>query len=206
MTDAAFWDSIARKYAKSKISDVPAYEQTLDRVRQYLSREDRVLELGCGTGTTALKLANGVAEYIGTDVSPEMIAIAEEKRAAAPVDGLNLEVSDERASQFDNGTFDAVLGFNIFHLVPDPDAAFRRVHALLKPGGLFISKTPCLGKRWYLKPVIGAMQLVDKAPKTVHLIRVDDYDGIIAKAGFETVETGLYPPKVPSRFVVARKT
>ena len=51
----------APKYAKSPIKDVPAYEYTLGRTRSYLKPTDAVLELGCGTGGTALKLADAVA-------------------------------------------------------------------------------------------------------------------------------------------------
>ena len=167
MTDTAFWNSIARKYAKSPISNVPAYEQTLERVRSHLRADDVALELGCGTGTTALKLADAVSHYTATDIAPEMIAIAKEKLAANWLDGLDFAVSDDLASDFDEGTFDVVLGFNLFHLVPDPDAAFRRANALLRPGGLFISKTVCMSRKWYLKPLIRAMQLFGKAPRTV---------------------------------------
>ena len=79
-----------------------------------------------------------------------------------------------------------------------------RACALLKPGGLFISKTPCIGGKWYFRPIIGAMQLIGKAPYLRYL-KVDEYDALIRAAGFEIVETGLYPPTAPSRFVVARK-
>ena len=51
-TDVAFWDKIAPKYSKSPISNVPAYEETLARVRTYLGADSRVLELGCGVGVT----------------------------------------------------------------------------------------------------------------------------------------------------------
>ncbi len=203
--DTAFWDSIARKYATQPIADTSAYETTLNRVRQHLGAEDTVLELGCGTGSTALLLADGVARYTGTDVSPEMIAIANEKRAAEPITGLDFVTADSSAEAFDAGAFDAVLAFNLYHLVARPNRAMARVHSLLKPGGIFISKTPCLAKRWYLRPVIFAMHLVGKAPRTVHMFGVEEYDAMIRRAGFEIVETGLYPPKTPSRFVVARK-
>ena len=55
-----FWDGIAEKYAKRPISDMAAYEYTLGRTRSYLKPEDQVLELGCGTGSTALLLAGDV--------------------------------------------------------------------------------------------------------------------------------------------------
>src|SRR5262249_9010493 len=49
--DARFWDRAARKYAAGRIADMPGYERTLERTRHYLKRSDKVLELGCGTGT-----------------------------------------------------------------------------------------------------------------------------------------------------------
>ncbi|MEM9971404.1 MAG: class I SAM-dependent methyltransferase, partial [Pseudomonadota bacterium] len=205
MTDAKFWDAAARKYARSKISDMPAYEETIRRARAHLSPNDRVLELGCGTGTTALRLADAVASYTATDVSSEMIAIGNEKLAVDPVPGLQFSVSSADGAGVGARDFDVVMGFNLFHLVADPDAAFRQVHTLLRDGGLLISKTPCLSRRWYLRPLVGAMKPVGKAPRHVHFFSVDGYDDVIVRAGFEIVETGLYPPGVPSRFVVARK-
>jgi ubiquinone/menaquinone biosynthesis C-methylase UbiE len=82
--DARFWDRIARKYARSAIADQAGYERTLERTRALLGPGDRVLELGCGTGTTALRLAGGVQDYVATDLSAGMIAIAKEKHAAGP--------------------------------------------------------------------------------------------------------------------------
>src|SRR5690606_31668869 len=76
--DARFWDRAARKYARDPIKDMIGYERTLDRTVQLLRASDVVLELGCGTGTTALKLAPHVARIVAADVSQEMIAIAQE--------------------------------------------------------------------------------------------------------------------------------
>ena len=204
MTDVQFWDKIARKYALRPISDVDAYEKTMERVRTHLGANDSVVELGCGTGSTALLLGDCVGSYLGTDVSPEMIEIAREKLAETPIDGLSFAVTDAHARDLGEADFDAVLGFNLYHLVPDLEGALARARTVLKPDGLFISKTPCLGGKWFLRPVIAAMQLVGKAPYLRYL-KVDEYDALIREAGFEIIETGLYPPSAPSRFVVARK-
>ena len=59
--DARFWDKSARKYAAAPIKDMEGYDRTVDRTRQLLRDTDTVLELGCGTGTTALKLAPHVS-------------------------------------------------------------------------------------------------------------------------------------------------
>ena len=41
-------------------------------------------------------------------------------------------------------------------------ATLAMVHELLPEGGLFISKSPCIGGKWYFRPLIRAMQLVGK--------------------------------------------
>lgn len=55
-----------------------AYEDTLGRTKSYVTADDRGLEMGCGTGSTALLFAPHVREIMGTDLSPAMIKIARE--------------------------------------------------------------------------------------------------------------------------------
>ena len=86
MTPSQFWDRRADAYSKKPVPDLEAYEQTLERVRAHLTPNDRVLELGCGTGMTARKLAACAREIVATDYSAEMIAIA---TAKAGLEGLS---------------------------------------------------------------------------------------------------------------------
>ncbi len=144
-SDARFWDRSSRKYARSAIADQAGYERTLDRTRALLGSGDRVLELGCGTGTTALRLASGVQDYLATDVSAGMIAIAGEKHVAGPIPALVFRTATAETLAHDSTRFNAVLGFNYLHLVRDVPGTLRRIHALLAAEGLFISKTPCVG-------------------------------------------------------------
>ena len=202
MSDASqFWDGVARKYAARPIANMPAFEQSMARVRAHLSAEDRVIELGCGTGSTALLLAPHVGWITGTDLSPEMIAIAREKPAP---DNIDFAVATDRAAG-QGAAYDAVLAFNLLHLVPDIPATLTHAHALLNEGGLFISKTVCLGPRkWLFGPLIGVMRAFGKAPP-VAMFRADDLEAQIRAAGFDIIETGDYPAKPQSRFIVARK-
>ncbi|WP_299048505.1 class I SAM-dependent methyltransferase [uncultured Tateyamaria sp.] len=206
-TDAQFWDRIAVKYAAQPLSDPNAYELTLERVVSYLKPTDRVLELGCGTGTTALRLAPHAGSILATDFSEGMIAQAEAKPA---VDNVRFLQADPFSAALKPGQYDVVVAFNLFHLMEDIDAALAQVHTLLAPGGLFISKSPCLAERslgvkfGLMKRLIPMMQLVGKAP----YVRFDTIEGTerrISAAGFEIVETGNYPVRPPNHFVVARR-
>lgn len=204
MTDATFWDRIAPRYARRPVSDPDAYEATLTRVKTYLSESDSALELGAGTGSTALVLAPFVKQYEATDISQGMIDIALDKAWNISVPNLTFRQAGIEAEENRDTTPDVVLAFNLLHLVPDTEATLAMIHDLLPEGGLFISKTPCIGARWYFRPMVKAMQLVGKAP-FVRFLQVSEIDHMLVAAGFEIVETGLYPPTTPSRFVVARK-
>ncbi len=208
--DANFWNGIAQKYAQSPIGDMEAYQYTLGRTRSYLKTSDKVLELGCGTGSTAIELANAVGHITASDFAQTMLDIGAEKASAqnvTNVDFLQLDASYHDAKS----QFDVVMGFNLFHLVKDIDASFAEVHSRLKPGGLFISKTPCLSepglgfKFGLLKFAIPVMQFIGKAP-FVRFLSVQELDAAVAKAGFEIIEFGSFPKKPVSRYIVARKT
>jgi ubiquinone/menaquinone biosynthesis C-methylase UbiE len=207
-SDARFWDRTSRKYARGAIADQAGYERTLDRTRGLLRSGDRVLELGCGTGTTALQLAGDVQNYLATDISAGMIAIANEKYAAGPIPALVFRTATTEALTPDAAQFNAVLGFNYLHLVRDLPGTLRRIHALLTAEGLFISKTPCVGDmnpliRFALLPAIRA---IGKAPYA-GVFRAADLSQHICAAGFDILATESHATKGNDNrpYIVARK-
>jgi len=207
-TDAKFWDKHARRYAAAKIRNVAAYEHTLSRTRSYLKPIDRVLELGCGTGTTALALAGSVAQITGTDVSPEMVRIADEKANAAGQTNATFRVATVQQALAGAGPVDAILAFNLLHLLEGAAAASALALAALPKGGYFITKTPCLAdpslglKRFAFAAIIPPLGGIGLAP-AMRRLTFADLERQIAGAGFEIVETGSFP--AISRFIVARK-
>jgi ubiquinone/menaquinone biosynthesis C-methylase UbiE len=206
-SDARFWDRTSRKYAASAIADQAGYDRTLDRTRALLGPDDRVLELGCGTGTTALRLASDVQSYLATDISAEMIAIAEEKRAAGSVPSPVFRAATAEALAPEDGQFNAILAFNYLHLVRDVPGTLRRIHALLAAEGLFISKTPCLGDmNPLIRLALPAMRAIGKAP-FVSVFRATELSQSIGAAGFDILVTESHTSKGKDTrpYIVARK-
>jgi ubiquinone/menaquinone biosynthesis C-methylase UbiE len=206
--DARFWDRSSRKYAISAIADPNGYERTLERARAHLQPGDSVLELGCGTGTTALRLADGVRSYLATDISGGMIAIADEKLAVESIPALTFRTATAEELVHEESRFDAVLGFNYLHLVRNVPDTLRSIHVLLKPGGLFISKTPCLGD---MNPLIRllllpAMRAIGKAPH-VSSLGASALEQLIIGAGFDVLvrESHASKGKDQRPYIVARK-
>jgi len=200
MASAKFWDGISEKYAKSPIRNPDKYHQSLERTRSYLRQEDRVLELGCGTGSTALLLAPNVALYTGSDLSSGMIHIANGKLADTEQSNLDFIVAVAEDDALGTA-YDAVLAFNLLHLVDDLPATLRHLHNMTREDGLVITKTPCLGsKKWLFGPMIRVMQLFGKAPDALFFTPAQLEQAFI-DAGFKIVEAADYG----SRYIVAQK-
>lgn len=205
---ARFWNKVARKYAADPIADMAGYEATLRRVQGLLSTEQDVLEIGCGTGTTALRLAPCTRSLLATDLSANMIAIAREKLEAQPMPQLNFAVADADAPVYGEGAYDAVLAFNLLHLVSDLDHALAQVVQALRPGGLLISKTACMREMNPLIPwlALPLMRAIGKAP---HVLCFDaqQLQSAIVRQGLDIVSVERHGTRGKDIrvFIVARK-
>ncbi|MEM8539734.1 MAG: class I SAM-dependent methyltransferase [Pseudomonadota bacterium] len=202
-----FWNGAARKYAKSKISDVAGYRRSLARTRDYLSADDHVLELGCGTGSTALEHAPHVQHITGTDLSDEMIAIANEKVVADGPINAEFVVAEADNLPFANQSFDAVMAHNLLHLVTDIDDALKAAKRVVKKNGFLISKNPCLGEMNPLMKniVLPIMRRFYGIP-VLHTFTIEEHKEAIIRAGFTIEEVEFHGTKGKDYrpFIVAR--
>ena len=208
--DAVFWSKLSRKYAASPIGNMDGYLKTLERTKSYLGPDDRVLEIGCGTGSTALLIAPHVGHITATDLAPGMIEIAQEKVEQEAVENVSFKVSEVLGHSVANQRYDAVMAHNLLHLLPDLDRALAHIAALTRREGVFISKTVCAPDRAWVKYAllrriaIPLMQAVGKAPY-VNFLTATELEKKIAAAGFEIIETGDQAGLLPSRYIVSRK-
>lgn len=201
-----FWNKISTKYATDPVKDLASYEMTLMRTRRYISTESKIIEFGAGTGSTAILLSPDVNAILCSDFSSAMIEIAKDKIAVSNTKNVECVVgSFDLIAQHDL-YFDAAVAFNLLHLLSEIEVPIARVHKHLKPGGYFITKTAVLADLTiFLKPVIGLMRLLGKAPY-VNFISADQLEKMMIAAGFEIVESGRIPDKSSNHFIVARKS
>lgn len=206
---AKFWDKIAPKYARDPIKDMASYELTLNKTRGYLAAEHTVLEIGAGTGATALLLAGDCAHITATDLSTKMLEVGRQNAAKDGVD--NVTFAQRRAEDMPDGPFDAVLAHNILHLVEDLPAVLARAYSVLKPGGVIVSKTFVKPKSGLhleyrvMKLVLPLMQFLGKAPFVGFHTR-EDLEEAFRVAGFEILESGHFPAGQERLYTVARKS
>jgi len=97
----------------------------------------RVVDLGCGTGTLTVLMAQAGHLVSGLDVSPRMVAVVREKIATAGLEA-GVVVGDASFPPWQPGTFDVVLTRHVLWAMPDPEAALATWIDLLAPGGRLI--------------------------------------------------------------------
>lgn len=205
-TSEQFWDNMACDYAAKPIKNMDAYSKTLERTRLYLHANDTVLELGCGSGSTALLLSGHVGHIWASDLSSRLVQIGREKakeQKVGNVDFLHADMYDEALAA--NAPYDCIWAFNFIHLLEDIPAAIKHMNLLLKPGGVLISKTGCLAGRYGLLRIpITIMQWLGKAPH-VSYISASRLETVMVEQGFEILESCTFPKAEEIRFIVARK-
>ncbi|MFC1436901.1 class I SAM-dependent methyltransferase [Streptacidiphilus sp. N1-10] len=96
-----------------------------------------VLDVGCGTGSLALLLAQAGHRVTGVDLAPRMVEQAGRKLAAAGLRGRFL-VGDAAVPPTGDQSFDVVLSRHLVWTLPDPEAALRLWVTRLRPGGRLV--------------------------------------------------------------------
>jgi ubiquinone/menaquinone biosynthesis C-methylase UbiE len=204
-----FWDKHAKRYAKSPVADEAAYQKKLKVTQDYLKRDMEVLEFGCGTGTTALIHAPFVRHIRAVDISGKMLEIAREKAAAGGIKNVTFEQSSIEELSADDATFDAVMGHSILHLLENKKSAIASAHRMLKPGGVFITSTACLGGmtpalRVMLRVVLPVGRFFGLLP-VVKFFTEEELERDLSDAGFR-IDYQWQPGKGKSVFIVAKRT
>lgn len=204
---AEFWNDIAERYAQKPVENPDAFEQKIAITRARIRPADVVLDIGCGTGSLALRLASSAARVHGLDVSREMVRIANGKAREQGVQNVTFHEGafEEAFTTFADGSLDGICAYSILHLVEDRGAALERMFRLLKPGGFFISSTLCLSEsRVPLRPVIAVMRWFGKAPY-VDIFTKATLDREIRQAGFVELTAPDVGAERTVAFVVAKK-
>ena len=130
-----------------------------------------------------------------------------EKKEEEKEEIRNVEFRQATVEDFDAATesFDAILALNIIHLLDDPANCIRKAYDLLKPGGVFVTSTVCLGDTLFSfwRILIPTMQLLGKAPSVQYMKRAK-LEQALADAGF--IEAFARPAaKGEAAFIVSKK-
>lgn len=113
---------------------------------------DRVLDVGCGTGSTSRRAARAAAtgSVLGVDLSSAMLEVARRRAAADGIDNVRFEQVDAQVHSFHAGAFDVAIGRTSAMFFGDRVAALANIGRALRAGGRLVLLTwqPIAGNEW----------------------------------------------------------
>lgn len=148
-----------------------------------------VLDLGCGLGVPAIRLAKATgAGVTGVATSSKLVAAAEQAAEQSDVaDRVTFQVADAVELPFTNASFDAVLAIESIVHMPDLARVFSEVARVLRPNGRlvltdFFQKIPLAGQR------LAIVEAYRRLALNTELLKVEDYPPLLRAAGLHIVE------------------
>jgi 2-polyprenyl-3-methyl-5-hydroxy-6-metoxy-1,4-benzoquinol methylase len=209
MRSEKMWDQLAKNWDTPGVSLGENDLKIIGMTRKYINPNSVVLDYGCATGSIALEIASVAKEVHGIDISPNMIEVAKSK-----ADRNNIKnIGFARAEIFDESlgkeSFDVILSLSILHLVEDSAQVIDRINQLLKPGGVFISATPCLGEKTFISVLMNIpvflLSRIGVIP-SITFFSASNLIEVITETGFQVVEQkdlSVHPLK--EYFIAAKK-
>jgi 2-polyprenyl-3-methyl-5-hydroxy-6-metoxy-1,4-benzoquinol methylase len=181
----------------------------IERAKKYLDASNVVLDYGCATGSIAIEMASMAKEVRGIDISSNMIEIARRKADERGVKNITFTKAMIFDESLKKESFDLILALSVLHLLENPTQAMGRINQLLKPGGVFISATPCLGEKAFVSilmniPIFLLSKIRILSP--INFFSASNLAESITNVSFQIIENenlSIHP--LTECFIVARK-
>ncbi len=162
-----------------------------------------VLDVGCGCGATTIAAAATARHATGADISAPMLDVARVRAAA--LDNCEFTLADVQTADLGTAEYDRIISRFGVMFFDDPRAAFGRMRAALRPGGLlaFVGWQPLVANEWLRVPGIAAAAHValpetgdDGGPGMFSLSAPERIRALLTDAGFERVTVEAIDPRI----------
>ena len=196
-----FFDKVS---SKSKPEPNQTASKIIEASKEFLEKDNYLLDFGCGSGAITNKLAKVAKAIDAIDISAGMLEFAKrqaEENSIGNINYIQTSIFDER---FKDETFDVILAFNVLHYIEDMPSLIERINGLLKLNGIFISSTACLKeKRSPIRYLILILTKLGIMPKTNFYKKIE-LETLIKNGNFDITKSERIS-KLPEYFIVAKK-
>lgn len=194
-----FWDFCAPFYDFAERTNGKAHAQMLEIVRKIVPQNASVLEVAAGTGAISIAIADKVKSILCTDVSANMLAVAQKKAKRRGVSNVQFEHLDILSIDKQDNSFDVIIAGQVLHLLDKPQKAAAELRRI--------------ARTMVILPIPLTKNLHGKAKLSMKLYRLfgfspkfefdmDEYANFLPRIGFEHCEMIHIPGKMPMAVAV----
>lgn len=158
----------------------PNRERRAFRYIQRFAPKGRLLDVGCGAGRLAAMALGHGYDVFGIELSADMAA-----KAARRIGRHRVHLGRLQDAELSSGSFDVTVTISYLEHDPDPLGSLRRMHELLKPGGICIHKTPNFAS--VLRAWMGARWSGYRWPEHVQYFTPETIADLLDRAGFHCI-------------------
>lgn len=204
-----FWDKLSKKYDR-RARDI-TFERIIEQTLPYLHSEAIALDIGCATGLYSFEFADKVNTIFAFDTSFKMISFALDKADNIKSENLNFFQTTLFDKRFTPNSFDIIFAFNVLLYFENLEECICRIEELLKPDGVLLTSTACLGEKKSIKGVFfaNAIKILKKLKILPYLrfFEICELEKIITDSGLTLVDSKvILKSPVIEHFVVAKKS
>jgi len=183
--------AVAANYASSWVHrggpDLTAMLEAAD-----LRGSERVLDVGCGAGHTALAFAPDAAEVVALDLTEPMLEQGRQLARERGLTNLRFERGDVESLPFADASFDRVTSRYSAHHYPAPERALAEIRRVLRPGGRFLLVDIVAPETPTADTFLQAIELL-RDPSHVRDHRISEWVAMLEAAGFDAERCGTFP-------------
>jgi ubiquinone/menaquinone biosynthesis C-methylase UbiE len=200
-----FWDRFANYYDLF-IDKVfrNTYKTILENIDSDLNLSHNVLEIGTGTGIIPFSIYSKVSAITATDISPEMIRIANQKLIESKIRNIDFQIQDSYSLTFPDKSFDIVIASNLFHLLYELEKPIKEIKRVLKDNGIFIAPTLCVGENTKSKIIATVIGFLSGF-KVFNKWSFQDFKSMLTNNGLVIYKEVRIEGKLLTAYIVTKK-
>lgn len=131
------WDTFAPFYDfMETIYNGTCYKGIAEKIKEYITKDDVVLECACGTGLLTVPMAQKCKKLIATDLSTGMLR--QTKKKVGNYANTKVGKASILSLPFQDDEFDVVVAANVIHLLDEPEKAISELKRVCKPNGKIV--------------------------------------------------------------------
>ena len=193
------WDKLSPFYDMFEtIYNGKCYRGIAEKIKEYVTEDDIVLECACGTGLLTVPMAQKCKKLIATDYSVGMLRQA--KKKVAKYSNTKVGKASILELPFEDNKFDVVVAANVIHLLDEPDKAISELKRVCKPNGKIIMPTYINNEK--KNSILAAKLLSVFGVKFKRQFSLASYKEFIASHNVSRVEYSVVEGRMPCAFAI----